>query len=223
MALGLAIVWAPFAPRLRHAGLLLRPTPSWASCETYVALAFFLALATLAKVPAPAIELLVAFCAALLMICQAWIVRSSKSRPAWRATETPSLIVIVGLALGTGLIALMAVLMPAIVRGTILAPIAGMVLAAMAAYRWRDYAQSTQLGPDTELAGDIAKISPLLYVSTGALPFIFYFAALFPWLGARWMLPIAGVAAIVGGAIWMQIFIARLGNARPFTTSPVSV
>jgi hypothetical protein len=223
LAIGLGCVWVPAGPRLRQFGLLVRPTPSWTSCETFAALAFFLALATLAKVPAPAVELLVALSAFAVMICQAYVARSSKSRPAWRAAETPSLIVIMSLATGVGLIALLTAIVPPIIRGATLAPIAGMTLAVMGAYRWREYARNA----DAALQSEIAPLSRTIYIIAYAVPFALYLAAL-PWpiaprYGAGWILPVAGVAAIVGGAIWTQMLIARLGHMRDFTASPVSL
>ena len=219
LAFGLGWVWAPLAPRLRHAGLLTRPNPSWTSFETYAAFAFFLALATLAKVAVPTIECLVFITAFAVMICQAQVARSSKSRPAWRAVEIPSLIVLMGLASGVGLMALLGAIVPPIIRAGTLAPIAGMTLAAMGAYRWREYERNA----DIALKGEIAPLSRMIYVVAYAAPFALYLTALVPWQGANWLLPIAGVAAVVGGAVWTHILIARLGHPRDFTASPIGL
>jgi len=219
LAIGLGWVWAPIGSRLRHTGIFLRPTPSWTTYETYTAVAFFLALATLAKVPAPAIELLVVLGAAAFMLCQANVARSSKSRPAWRTAEIPSLIVIMGLASGVGLIALLSALAPPIIRAGTLAPIAGMTLAAMGAYRWKEYERNAE----SALQGEIAALSPTVYFFAYALPFACYLAALFLGPGTSWILPGAGVSAIVGGAIWTHVLIARLGHPRDFTASPVGL
>lgn len=224
LAIGLGWVWAPVGARLRHTSIFLRPTPSWTTYETYAAMAFFLALATLAKVPAPAIELLVVLSAAAFMICQANVAHASKSRPAWRAAEIPTLIVITGLMTGVGLIALLSAIVPSIIRGGTLAPIAGMTLAAMGAYRWRDYMRNA----DATLQSEIAAQSRTIYLAAYGLPFALYLAALSPWPTLAWLsggliLPIAGVAAIVGGAIWAHVLIARLGHPRDFTASPIGL
>ncbi len=219
LAIGLGWVWAPVGPRLRHIGLLTRPTPSWTSYETYAAAAFFLALAILAKVAAPAIECLVALGALGFMICQAQVAKSSKSRPAWRAVEIPSLIVIMGLAAGVGLMALLSAIVPPIIRAGTLAPIAGMTLAAMGAYRWREYERNA----DITLQGELAPLSGLIYVVAYAVPFALYLVALIPWSGASLILPVAGSAAIVGSAVWTQTVIARLGHPRDFTASPIGL
>lgn len=219
LAIGLGWVWAPVGQRLRHIGLLTRPSPTWTSYESYASAAFLLALATLAKVPAPAIECLVALSALGVMICQAQVARASKSRPAWRAPEIPSLIVIMGLASGVGLIALLGAILPPIIRAGTLAPIAGMTLAAMGAYRWREYERNA----DMALQNELAPLSWMIYVGAYAVPFALYLAALVPWLGATWLLPMAGVAAIIGSAVWTHILIARLGHPRDFTASPIGL
>jgi len=219
LALGLGWVWAPMGLRLRHLGLVTSPTPSWTSYETYVALAFFLTLATLAKVQSPAIEGMVALTALAVMICQAQVARSSKSRSAWRAPEIPSLIVIVGLANGVGLIALLCAIVPPIIRGATLAPIVGMTLAAMGALRWRDYSRNAEAA----LRSEIAQTSQIIYIVTYAVPFALYLMALLPWPGAGLALPVAGVAAIAGGAIWTHTLVARLGHPRDFTASPIGL
>jgi hypothetical protein len=219
LAIGIALVWAPVGPRVRQVRLLLRPTRSWTFYETYAAGAFFVALAILAKVPLPTVELSVALCAFTVMICQAQIARSSKSRPAWRADEIPSLIVIMGLTTGVGLIALLSAIIPYIIRGGTLASVAGMTLAVMGAYRWREYARNV----DTALRGEIASLSRMLYTVPYGVPFILYLAALVPWPLAGWLLPIAGVAALIGGTIWTHTVIARLGHRRDFIASPIGL
>jgi hypothetical protein len=219
LAIGIASVWAPVGPRLRHVRLLVRPIRSWTFYETYAACAFFITLAILAKVPVATVELLVAFCAFAVMICQAQVARSSKSRPAWRAKEIPSLFVIMGLTSGVGLIALLGAIIPYIIRGGTLAPMAGMTLAVMGAYRWREYARNV----DAALRGEIASLSRTVYIVAYGVPFILYLAALFPWPLADWLLPTAGVAAIVGGTIWTHTVIARLGHRRDFIASPIGL
>jgi hypothetical protein len=219
LALGLAWVWAPLDPRLRSVDLLIRPTPSWIAYETYAAVAFFLALATVAKVAAPTVELLVVLTALTFLICQANVANASKSRAAWRAPQIPSLIVMTSLATGVGMIALLSALISPIIRGSIFAPVIGLVLAGTGALRWREYVRALASAHKQNLR----TISMQLYLITYAVPSAFYLAALLPWPGNDWMLPAGGVAAIVGGAVWMYVVIARFGRSRTFTASPIGL
>lgn len=219
LAVGLAWVWAPLNPRLRTVDLLIRPTPSWLAYETYAAVALFLALATVAKVAAPAVELLVVLTALTFMVCQANVAHASKSRAAWRAPQIPSLLVITALAAGTGMIGLLSAIMPPIIRGGLFAPVVGLILAGMGAYRWREYVRRQ----DSTIEKHVARVSTPIYVTVYAVPAALYLAALLPWPGQDWMLPAGGVAAIAGGSIWMHTVIARLGHARAFNASPVGI
>jgi hypothetical protein len=124
-----------------------------------------------------------------------------------------------GLTTGVGLIALLSAIVPYIIRGGTLASMAGMTLAVMGAYRWREYARNV----DTALRGEIASPSRTNHADAYGVPFNLYLAALFPWPLARWLLPIAGVAAIIGGTIWTHTVIARLGHRRDFIASPIGL
>jgi phenylacetyl-CoA:acceptor oxidoreductase subunit 2 len=223
LAIGLGCFWIPGNGRLRTISAL-RLTRTWITYETYAAISFFVALAALAKVSHPLIELLVAATAALYLVCQAYVIQAAKSRPAWRAPEMPSLIIVMGLAEGVGLIALISAIAPAIVRGATLAPIAGMVLAAMGAFRWRDYV-SGQIAKQTNAVApsNIRHLSLWIYALTYALPVTLYLAALVPWAGASWILPVSGVWTIAMGAVWTNTLIIRLGQARAFTASPIGL
>jgi hypothetical protein len=219
VALGLACVWAPVGGRLRTIAMLRRYRSPWVAYETYAAAAFFVALAVLAQVATPASEFCVAATAALMLGCQAYTIRGGKSRTAWRAPELPSLIVIIGLTTGTGLIALLSATMPLIFRGYLLTPIAGATLAAMCGYRWREYVEGTT---DESVRGEIARAG-LAYGAIYLVPLALYLAALSPWRNADWILGTAGIAAIVAGALWLQLLIARLGRVQDFTASPIAL
>lgn len=220
IAIGLACVWIPGRIRVRIPAMLRRSKEPWIAYETYAAAVFMIALAVLARISGAAVELVVAVAAAAYMISNAQTIRTGRSRAAWRAPEIPSLIVITGLAQGVGLIALLSAIVPAIIRGHTLAPIAGMVLAAMGAYRWRDFSLNLT---DAAVRQDVSRISLAVYLGVYALPFTLFLAALFPWAGTTWMLPIAGTITITTSAIWTNTLIMRLGRLRDFTASPIGL
>ena len=218
MAIGLVCVWIKIGPQLRSPSILLRPSTSWMAREAYAALIFYAALIADWMMRSPILEAIIAAAAAAFLLSHGKIVQSSKSRPNWRAPEMPSLIAITGLAEGVGLISVFALIAPSIFRAEPLAAIAGIVLAMMGAYRWREY-----VGNAENQTHDMKRITALSHAYLHGLPFALYLATFIPWSGSKWVMAAAGLAAIGGGAFWQNILVTRLGRSRDFIGSPVGL
>jgi len=177
VALGLGAVWLEIGRKLRALHVLLNPFTSWMTRESYAALLLF--PLGVASIYVPAAATLAAATAALFPYCQARILRASKGIPAWRASEVVPLVVLTGLAEGAGLALFFS-------ESTVLQ--AAFAIAVAARYvAWRRYRAAA---PSAALE---APGKALVWVGTVAA------LALLPF-----MLPLAGVAALVTGG-WLKL------------------
>ena len=220
----LASVWLPVGRPVHPLALLARPNRSWAAWEAYGALVLLVSLAMAVGARDMLMDFSAAALAALYLFAQAMHVQSSRSRPAWRAREVPTLIVLTALASGIGMMTVLSVVAPALFRAQVLAPIGGIVVAAMGALRWRDFAAAIRpANAETPLAAEIDRHSQMVYAASYGVPAMLYLSSIVSWAGAVWTLPFAGLAAVASAAVLIDILIVRLGQPRDFVASPVGL
>jgi Fe-S-cluster-containing dehydrogenase component/DMSO reductase anchor subunit len=139
VALGLFLVLLKIGRPFRSIYVLRQPQRSWMAREAWIA-AFFFPLAGLALwSQSPALLMAAAGIAALFLCSQAMILKEAKGIPAWRVFWVLPLMIVTGLAEGSGLFlavaAQTAVFDPVTQRVGIIA----IALAALRAWIWRSY------------------------------------------------------------------------------------
>jgi phenylacetyl-CoA:acceptor oxidoreductase subunit 2 len=101
IASGLTAVWLETGRKLRALHVFFNPFTSWMTRESFAALLVF--PLGIGAIFVPAALPFAAAAAAAFLYCQARILRASKGIPAWRAPQVVPLIVLTGLAEGTGI------------------------------------------------------------------------------------------------------------------------
>jgi phenylacetyl-CoA:acceptor oxidoreductase 26-kDa subunit len=218
MAVGLFFVFLEIGRKLRFLRVLMRPQSSWMTRETYFVAVFYPVVAADLIWPMAALHLLAALSAAGFLYSQARILQAGKGIPAWRHPQMPMMLVATGLFEGVGLLALIALIDPALfaVGNPLVA--AGIVLALINAAMWRRYMTSaTAEGIGPLARGVLTRLTPTLHVVGHALP-----AALFAiaWLWGTGpsvgLVALAGAAAVAGGVMWKFAVITRACHQQGF-------
>ncbi|MEO7403808.1 MAG: hypothetical protein ABIU95_09090, partial [Burkholderiales bacterium] len=157
--------------------------------------------------------------AAVFLGCQAKILHMARGIPAWRVARMPVMIVASGLLEGLGLLA--------ITQGgafsdraRLVVAIVALVLIALNAWLWRAYVSSAKLegiGPLPRKVLERATVP--LHIVGHALPAINLLVVLVAPATAGALLPLAGLAAIAGGAFWKFTVIVRASYQQGFALS----
>lgn len=100
---GLAAVWLETGRKLRALHVFFNPFTSWMTRESFAAVVLFALGISFVLTREPLLLYAAALAAFAFLYCQARILRASKGIPAWRAPQVVLLIVLTGLAEGTGI------------------------------------------------------------------------------------------------------------------------
>ncbi len=206
MAVGLFFVFLKIHQKLRFLNVLLRPQSSWMTRETYCAGVIYPAVLADLVWPHPAIHALVALGAAGFLISQALILSQAKGIPAWRAPPMPWMLIATGLLEGTGILALVASLLPMATAAGLAGSIGpvGAVLSVVSGVLWYLYRVTAKANGVPPLARrEIDTVTPLVHGLGHLAPFLLFLGAWF-WAGgglAALCLALGGAAA-AGGLVW---------------------
>ncbi len=160
IAAGLGAVWLEIGRKLRAVHVFFNPRTSWMTRESFAALLVFALGASALALGRPWAAQAAGIAALLFVTCQGRILRASKGIPAWRTAGITPLIVLTGLAEGSGLYLLVAA-----GSGATRTPLLLFTLAVVArAFAWRSYRARLGRGAPLNALGSAAKW--LLYVGT---------------------------------------------------------
>lgn len=211
---GLLCVWAEIGRRWRAINVLFNPRTSWMSREAALA-PLVLGSAALALAGIQGASWVAAPAALGFLYSQARILRAARGIPAWREPLTVPLMVVSGLAEGTGLYAALAVGLGRPSAALCLGLAALLALRSGIALAWQMRVARQLRGPAVlrlrdggvvsrfagPLALGVALLATLSPLSTG-------------WVGATQLL--AGVLALGGGAWFKFVLITRVAFNQGF-------
>lgn len=212
IGLGLSMVWWEIGRPLRALNVFFHPQTSWMTREAFLALPV-LTLAGLAVlldqpfVPVPfqahAPAAILARVAAVLglgfLYCQARILHASRGVPAWRERSLQPVIIITGIAEGSGLMLLLGLFFG---RPSTLAVVASIVVLVMRAAAWERYRYQLKLaapGPANVAIGRASLPIHLLGHVVAAILLLAALVGLSPALSAA----VAGLFVAATGA-WLK-------------------
>lgn len=216
IAVGLFFVWLKIGRKLRAAYVILRPNSSWMSREVYaVTLMYLLGLIDLFT-PHPALHALTALAALLFLYCQVRILHAAKGIPTWRVNMMPGMLMLSGLFEGVGLAALAVAFIPAALpNGSVLA-VFGIVLAVLNAAVWRNYVTGAKARGIPPLSRkDLVQASPAIHVFGHLAPLVLFGISMIS-ASPTWVIGLAGISTLAGGALWKAIVITRACHQQGF-------
>ena len=220
MAVGLAFVFMEIGRKMRFLLALLRPQTSWMTRETYAVAAFYPLVLADWIWPGALLHALVAVAAAAFLYCQARILHAGKGIPAWRVDRMPMMLLATGLYEGLGAVLIWAMLVHWPLGVTL--PVAALVLAAVNAYLWRRYVGDAEADGLPPLARDeLQKATPVLHIVGHGAVAAFALVALL-WPGApAFVIGLAGLCAIAGGAFWKYTVIVNAAFQQGYAVPKV--
>jgi len=211
---GLLCVWAEIGRPWRAINVLFNPRTSWMSREAALA-PLVLGSAALAAAGVAGADWVAALGALGFVYCQARILNAARGIPAWREPLTVPLIVVSGLAEGTGLYAVLAAGLGRPSAALCLALAALLALRSAIAFGWRARV-ACRLGAPAGAALKKCRVASRI---AGPLALaLALLATLNPlsagWVGA-WQL-VAGASALAGGAWFKLLLVTRVAFNQGF-------
>ena len=217
IALGLFLVLLKIGRPWRFIHVLRQPQRSWMTREAWVAAVLFPVGALAGWFDEPALLLAAAVLGLFFLLSQAMILREAKGVPAWRSPQVVPLILITGLAEGSGLLLVAGAALPVLAPMLELAAAAAVVLAALRALLWGRYraALRTEGAPKLTLAV-LDAFGPWFLAIGLVLPTAFIVLALLTGNLAAGLLPIAGLCIAGAGAALKFVLVTRAGYNQGF-------
>ena len=171
VGLGLFLVLLKIGRPLRSIYVLRQPQRSWMAREAWIA-AFFFPLAGLALwSQAPALLVAAAVTAVLFLCSQAMILKEAKGIPAWRVFWILPLVIVTGLAEGSGLFLAAVAQIAAHDPLAQVAAVIAVALAALRAWIWRSYqAVLAAQGAPTRTLAILHDFRPWFFIGGLAVP-----------------------------------------------------
>jgi phenylacetyl-CoA:acceptor oxidoreductase subunit 1 len=139
VALGLFLVLLKIGRPLRFIFVLRQPGRSWMAREAWIAIGYFPLGALAAWLEDPLLLLAAAVLGAAFLFCQAMILREAKGIPAWRSSLVVPLILVTGLAEGSGLFLAATAVLPWLWPLAEITAAAAVITAAFRAWTWSTY------------------------------------------------------------------------------------
>jgi Fe-S-cluster-containing dehydrogenase component/DMSO reductase anchor subunit len=224
VGLGLFLVLLKIGRPFRSVYVLRQPQRSWMAREAWIA-AFFFPLAGLALwLQAPALLLAAAVTAMLFLCSQAMILKEAKGIPAWRLFWVVPLVIVTGLAEGSGLfLAGLAQMAPVGPLAQFAAAIA-VALAALRALIWRSYqAALVAEGAPTGTLAALNDFRSWFFIGGLAVPSALIIPAIAMETALGFLFIIAGVCIAVTGAALKFILVTRAGFNQGFALAHTPV
>jgi phenylacetyl-CoA:acceptor oxidoreductase subunit 1 len=224
VALGLFLVLLKIGRPLRSVYVLRQPQRSWMAREAWIAAVFFPLAGLALWLQLPALLIVTAVVAVLFLCSQAMILKEAKGIPAWRTFWVVPLVLVTGLAEGSGLF------LAATAQFTALQPLAELVAviaAALAALRgliWLSYQAALKAeGAPTRTFTVLNGYRPWFFVFGFALPSALIIFGVAIAMAPAILFAIAGVCITVAGAALKFILVTHAGFNQGFalTHTPV--
>ena len=154
VALGLSILMLKIGRPLRFIYVLRQPQRSWMTREAWIAAVWFPLAALALWFQVPALLIAAAGFAVLFLCSQAMILQAAKGIPAWRMPWVVPLIIVTGLAEGSGLFLAATAQFAALQPLAEVVAVIAVILAALRGWVWRSYlaALETKGAPTRTLA-----------------------------------------------------------------------
>ncbi len=207
LTVGLVFVFLKIHRKARFLNVLLRPSSSWMTRETYCVALIVPAILLDLLWPNDVFHALVGIGALGFLVSQAQILYRARGIPAWRAPLVPWMLTATGLLEGLGLLAVLAFAWASAATSGLVDGLAftGIALTLANAGLWFAYRTTARARGIPPLARrEIEAVTPLLMVAGQACPLLFFGLAV--WVGAGAgalvLLALGGVAAIAGGLLW---------------------
>jgi len=219
---GLASVFAEIGRPFRALNVFLHPHTSWMTREAMVAPFLFGSGAVAIWAGGGTFSIVAALLAAGYLYCQARMIAAAKGIPAWREPKIIPLIISTGLVEGAGLSALIAAPQP----GGAPRWLAAVLLAALILRRlaWKTYHEALERrGAPKKALAVLARLRGSFERYGQSLPEMLLVAALLFRSEQLWLLPLAGVAAALGGW-WLKFtIVARAAYNQGYALPMVPV
>jgi phenylacetyl-CoA:acceptor oxidoreductase subunit 1 len=217
VGLGLFLVLLKIGRPFRSIYVLRQPQRSWMAREAWIA-AFFFPLAGLALwSQVPALLLAAAIAAALFLCSQAMILKEAKGIPAWRVFWVVPLVIVTGLAEGSGLFLAAVAQIAALDPLTQLVAAIAVGLAALRAWIWRSYQAVLEAqGAPTRTLAILRDFRSWFFVGGLAMPSALIIPGITMGTAPAILFAIAGVCIAVTGASLKLIVVTRAGFNQGF-------
>jgi Fe-S-cluster-containing dehydrogenase component/DMSO reductase anchor subunit len=224
VAFGLFLVLLKIGRPLRFIYVLRQPQRSWMAREAWIAAVFFPLAGVALWSHVPALLIAAAAVAVLFLCSQAMILKEAKGIPAWRITWVLPLVIVTGLAEGSGLF------LAAIAQFDVFQPLVELVaviavaLAALRGWIWRSYqvVLGTEGAPTRTLAV-FHVYRPWFFIVGLALPSALIFAGAMMGIAPAVLFVIAGVCITATGAVLKFILVTRAGFNQGFALTHMPV
>ncbi len=224
VALGLFLVLLKIGRPSRFINVLRQPQRSWMAREAWIAAVFFplAGLALWSQIPT---LLIVGAAVATLFLCsQAMILKEAKGIPAWRIAWIVPLLLVTGLAEGSGLF------LAAIVQFAALQPLfwpvaaIAVALAGLRSWVWRSYQVALETeGAPTRTLKALRDYRRWFFAIGLALPSALIVAGAAMTVAAPVLFAIAGLCITAAGAALKFILITRAGFNQGFALAHTPV
>jgi phenylacetyl-CoA:acceptor oxidoreductase subunit 2 len=217
VGLGLFLVLLKIGRPFRFIYVLRQPQRAWMAREAWIA-AFFFPLAGLALwSQARALRFAAALTAVLFLLSQAMILKEAKGIPAWRVFWVVPLVIVTGLAEGSGLFLVAVAQIAAFDPLTQLAGIIAVALAALRAWIWRSYQAALEAeGAPTRTLAILHDFRSWFFVGGLAMPSALIIPGITMGTAPGVLFAIAGVCITATGAALKFIVVTRAGFNQGF-------
>lgn len=222
VAAGLACVFAEIGRPFRALNVFLHPHTSWMTREAMVAPFLFCSGAVAIWAGGGIFSTVAALLAAGYLYCQARMIAAAKGIPAWREPKIIPLFLSTGLVEGAGLSALIAALQP----GGAPRWLAAVLLVALILRRlaWKTYHEALErTGAPKKALEVLGRLRGNFERYGQSLPEMLLVAALFFRSEQVWLIPLAGVVAVLAGWTLKFTIVARAAYNQGFALPMVPV
>lgn len=217
VGLGLFLVLLKIGRPSRSIYVLRQPRRSWMAREAWIAAVFFPLAGLALWSRLPALLAAGAVIAALFLCSQAMILKEAKGIPAWRTASIVPLVVVTGLAEGSGLF--LAAVAPIISLHSFaqLAAAIAVALISLRALVWRSYQAGLESeGAPTRALSALHAFRPLFFVGGLALPSVLIAVAIIVPATQAGLFTIAGMCIAAAGAALKFVVVTRAGFNQGF-------
>jgi phenylacetyl-CoA:acceptor oxidoreductase subunit 1 len=216
-ALGLFLVLLKIGRPLRFIYVLRQPQRSWMAREAWIAAVFFPLAGMALWSQAPTLLIGAAVVAVLFLCSQAMILKEAKGIPAWRTSWIMPLVIVTGLAEGSGLFLAATTQFVAFQPLVELVAIVAVVLAALRGWIWRSYQAALEAeGAPARTIAEFHDYRPWFFVIGLALPSALIVAGATMAMAPAVLFAIAGICITAAGAVLKLILVTRAGFNQGF-------
>jgi Fe-S-cluster-containing dehydrogenase component/DMSO reductase anchor subunit len=217
VALGLFLVLLKIGRPLRSIYVLRQPQRSWMAREAWIAAVFFPLAALALTSGVPMLLIGAATVAVLFLSSQAMILKEAKGIPAWRVSWVVPIVIVTGLAEGSGLF------LAASTQFSVLMPLAevvaviAIILAALRGWIWRSYlARLEAEGAPTRSLAVFYGYRQWFFMVGFALPLALIAVGFSVMAATVPLFAIAGVCITAAGAVLKLVLVTRAGFNQGF-------